>query len=112
MMNSLIPCAEYIFRMCHRTGLPPISIIGFGLRWVSSEIRVPSPPARTTAFTGSLRARCHAGLVWFGSASLVVVVGLEPSLLDEAVAAGRRVVGLDHLRDQLGQGDPGRPSQP
>ena len=30
--------------MCHRIGLPPISIIGLGLRWVSSEMRVPSRP--------------------------------------------------------------------
>ena len=36
--------------MCHRMGRPPISIIGFGLRWVSSAIRVPYPPARMTAF--------------------------------------------------------------
>src|SRR6186997_1921285 len=45
-----MPCAEYIFMMCHRIGLAPISIIGLGLRCVSSEIRVPSPPARITAF--------------------------------------------------------------
>jgi hypothetical protein len=37
--------------MCHRIGLPPISTMGFGLTEVSSEIRVPSPPARMTAFT-------------------------------------------------------------
>lgn len=36
--------------MCQRIGMPPISIIGLGLRCVSSEIRVPSPPARITAF--------------------------------------------------------------
>ena len=32
MTKSLMPCAEYIFMMCHRIGLPPISIIGLGLR--------------------------------------------------------------------------------
>ena len=31
-------------------GLPPISIMGLGLRCVSSEILVPSPPAKITAF--------------------------------------------------------------
>src|SRR5215469_7367483 len=36
--------------MCQRIGLPPISIIGFGLRCDSSEIRVPRPPASMTAF--------------------------------------------------------------
>jgi len=33
-----------------RIGLPPISIMGLGLRFVSSEIRVPIPPASITAF--------------------------------------------------------------
>src|SRR5271154_4252785 len=37
--------------MCQRIGRPPISIIGFGRTDVSSEIRVPMPPARMTAFT-------------------------------------------------------------
>src|SRR5215210_3488174 len=37
--------------MCHKIGRPPISTMGFGLRVVSSDIRVPSPPARMTAFT-------------------------------------------------------------
>jgi hypothetical protein len=36
--------------MCHKIGLPPISTIGFGRTEVSSLIRVPSPPARITAF--------------------------------------------------------------
>src|SRR4051794_16773613 len=36
--------------MCHRIGLLPISIIGFGRMSVSSLIRVPAPPARITAF--------------------------------------------------------------
>jgi hypothetical protein len=40
--------------MCQRIGIPPISTIGFGLIEVSSEIRVPSPPARITAFIRSL----------------------------------------------------------
>jgi hypothetical protein len=36
--------------MCHKIGLPPTSIIGFGLEELSSEIRVPKPPAKMTAF--------------------------------------------------------------
>src|SRR5258708_4875465 len=36
--------------MCQRIGLLPISIIGFGLRPLSSLMRVPIPPARITAF--------------------------------------------------------------
>ena len=49
-MNSLKPWCEKSFMMCHRIGRPPISIIGLGRRWLSSEMRVPSPPARMTAF--------------------------------------------------------------
>src|SRR6266511_4093988 len=40
--------------MCQRMGLPPISIIGFGLRSVSSLRREPKPPASMTAFTTPL----------------------------------------------------------
>src|SRR4051794_36930089 len=36
--------------MCQRIGRPPISTIGFGRVPVSSLSRVPSPPARITAF--------------------------------------------------------------
>src|SRR5215212_185987 len=36
--------------MCQRIGLPPISTIGFGRNTVSSESRVPLPPASRTAF--------------------------------------------------------------
>src|SRR5712664_451924 len=36
--------------MCQRIGLLPISIIGFGLRPLSSLMRLPIPPARITAF--------------------------------------------------------------
>lgn len=39
--------------MCHSIGLSPTSIIGFGFRWVSSEILVPKPPAKITAFMTS-----------------------------------------------------------
>src|SRR5258708_6580350 len=36
--------------MCQRIGRPPISTIGLGRTIVSSERRVPTPPARMTAF--------------------------------------------------------------
>ena len=36
--------------ICHKMGFSPISIIGFGRKWLSSEIRVPNPPAKRTAF--------------------------------------------------------------
>ena len=37
--------------MCQRIGFPPISIIGFGMRCVSSPMRTPSPPQKITTFT-------------------------------------------------------------
>src|SRR5512132_873323 len=36
--------------MCHSTGRPPISTIGFGFVSVSSRSRVPGPPHRITTF--------------------------------------------------------------
>ena len=36
--------------MCQRIGFSPISIIGFGFKWLSSLILVPNPPARITTF--------------------------------------------------------------
>src|SRR3989344_2964097 len=49
-VKSLTPWAAYIFMMCQRMGSPPISIMGLGRRCDSSEMRVPSPPASSTAF--------------------------------------------------------------
>ena len=49
-MNSLIPLASKIFMMCHNIGLPPMVTMGLGLSTVSSERRVPNPPAKMTAF--------------------------------------------------------------
>src|SRR5438067_1132574 len=43
--------------MCQRSGLAPISIIGFGFAAVSSLSRVPRPPARITAFMPLRSAR-------------------------------------------------------
>ena len=48
--KSLMPWWEYFLRICQGMGLPPISIIGLGRVEVSSEMRVPWPPARITAF--------------------------------------------------------------
>lgn len=36
--------------ICHRIGRSPISIIGFGFKWLSSLILVPKPPAKITTF--------------------------------------------------------------
>ena len=48
--------------MCQRIGLPLISTIGFGMRLVSSERRVPIPPARMRTFIVSY---CVIGLwIW------------------------------------------------
>src|SRR5438874_2031860 len=41
--------------MCQRMGFPPISTMGFGLTAVSSVRRVPTPPARITAFIDERR---------------------------------------------------------
>ena len=38
--------------ICHMIGFSPISIIGFGFKWLSSLILVPNPPARITTFIG------------------------------------------------------------
>src|SRR5262245_16676752 len=36
--------------ICQRMGLPPMSMSGFGIAAVSSDSRVPNPPAKITAF--------------------------------------------------------------
>ena len=36
--------------MCHSSGRPPTSNIGFGVNIVASDILVPNPPASMTAF--------------------------------------------------------------
>ncbi len=36
--------------MCQMIGLPPISTMGFGLMVVSSDRRVPNPPAKNGYF--------------------------------------------------------------
>src|SRR5687768_3969958 len=43
--------------MCQRMGLPPTSTRGFGRTTVSSAMRVPSPPAKTTTFMSHPRRR-------------------------------------------------------
>ena len=40
--------------ICQRIGCSPISIIGFGFKWLSSLIRVPNPPANITTFIALL----------------------------------------------------------
>ena len=48
--------------ICHNMGFPPISIIGFGFRWLSSLILVPSPPANITTFISVLH--CISGTLY------------------------------------------------
>jgi hypothetical protein len=48
--------------MSQGIGFPPISIIGFGLRWVSPLSREPMPPVRMTAFTNHLASRAFETL--------------------------------------------------
>ena len=38
--------------ICHKIGCSPISIMGLGFKWLSSEMRVPNPPAKMTTFIG------------------------------------------------------------
>jgi hypothetical protein len=59
--------------ICHRMGLPPISIIGFGLSDDSSDIRVPLPPANITTFISSM--------ICFYIASKIMVKKLKKALL-------------------------------
>ena len=51
--------------MCQRIGCPPISIIGFGTSDVSSDMRVPNPPASRIVFmaehTPRTAPRPHTG---------------------------------------------------
>lgn len=73
--------------------MPPISTIGLGLRWDSSEIRVPMPPARITAFIAAAVATpfADAGLASYGG-------GRKGAAPHEATAA--RVLALRRLREE------------
>src|SRR3954451_9424687 len=66
--------------MCQRIGLPPISIIGFGLTGVSSLRREPRTPARITAFTSG-RVVCAANVA--RSALITGITGQDGSFLAE-----------------------------
>src|SRR6202043_4235117 len=57
--------------MCQRIGWPPISTIGFGFSSVSSERRVPRPPARIT----TLSALPEGALGAFGTCRVSQDVG-------------------------------------
>ena len=54
MMISLKPKCAYVFMMCQRIGKPPTVPIGFGFALVSSDSRVPKPPARMTIFSSEV----------------------------------------------------------
>src|SRR5580692_6210143 len=49
-MNSVTPKAAYNFMICHSMGWEPISTMGLGRVFDSSDMRVPLPPARITHF--------------------------------------------------------------
>src|SRR5580693_6685463 len=45
--------------MCHRIGQLPMVTMGLGMRSVSSDKRVPKPPARMSAFMPSRPRECE-----------------------------------------------------
>ena len=51
--TSRTPWSRSSRRMCSRTGVPTTGTSGLGRRLVSGRSRAPSPPAMTTAFTGT-----------------------------------------------------------
>src|SRR6218665_1770717 len=50
MMKSFTPWAAESFMMCQRIGRPPISVIGFGVRWDSGGIGGPEPAGEQYGF--------------------------------------------------------------
>ncbi len=73
--------------VCQSMCLPPISIIGLGLTWVSSLMRVPSPPARITAFMGTSGRRRPARL------------RLVPPRTSSTARRGTRLRSATHARE-------------
>src|SRR4051812_49139071 len=107
MMKSSIPWEPSIFIRCQRMGAPPISTIGFGRTDVSSARRLPSPPARITAFTADLLF--GAG---FRSPYRVTADGDE-EVITKARSASRRVVrGRRAQREDSRDRDRGLPGLP
>src|SRR3954468_16886691 len=85
--------------MCQSTGRPPTSTIGFGRTLVSSEMRVPNPPARMTAFierTSShklLSQRPSAGVsVLSASNGNTTFGGVDPPFVEETTLLGSHTV--------------------
>src|ERR1043166_8219959 len=96
--------------MCQRIGWSPIGIMGFGQLRVSSHSRVPSPPARMTAFmdgrllpervpSGNQKPATAAAAMAEQAANLVETMLPARSVAGTAVTRGRRGgVGAGHQR--------------
>ncbi len=82
--------------MCQRIGRPPISIIGFGIRWVASPIRTPRPPQKITTFIDLSPGTIHRGAfigknrreVNYITATDSASPGVEPGSSSVAVGIG------------------------
>src|SRR5687767_2292983 len=89
--------------MCQRIGSPPISTMGLGLVWVSSDRRVPSPPARITVrINGSRRGSPPQAVEGLAGRVLPAErVGALQALRAEAAA---QLGVAEHFVDGLGDG--------
>jgi hypothetical protein len=80
--------------MCQRIGIPPISTIGLGRNEVSSLSRLPSPPARITAFTYEFSFSLACPII--NSATCHVAAHLSPTQI-----AGRDRIASDVQKSGL-----------
>ncbi len=71
--------------MCQRMGFPPNSIMGFGFRCVSSEIRVPRPPARMTAFIGCFEFRRGVFEVYVMIATALMQLKIMANMINDGL---------------------------
>src|SRR5262245_31887576 len=68
-----------MFIICQSMGFPPISTMGFGLMVVSSDRRVPNPPARiatfmSVSFESFCVEECPKLYLWFPAKNLVLSI--------------------------------------
>src|SRR3954465_6397327 len=95
--------------MCQSSGRPPISPMGLGRTCVSSLIRVPSPPARITAFmpiaywkTPGARASCaEPRIVLYADEARRVAAQRRDRLLRAQVTREQVPRGLAGLRVRI-----------
>src|SRR5687768_16193459 len=71
IIKSLNPYSLYDFKICHKIGFPPISIIDLGLVSVSSLNLVPKPPASMTTFIFAMNINLNSKL-YFNYANLLL----------------------------------------